>query len=164
MDIFRNTEGNGCGSTENLLEFRPIRSSMRSMFISVVGVWIFTQLLIPPSCLAHPVQDRCPDNAPSAQTTNGTVCGIELPGFKQSAFLGVPYAQPPIEDLRLRHAVPYNHSYSAFPAVAQPPSCPGYAGFDVGIGALSEDCLYLNIVGPSMKGNLSQRALPVLVW
>ncbi|RHZ43282.1 uncharacterized protein CDV56_101455 [Aspergillus thermomutatus] len=77
-------------------------------------------------------------------------------------FWGVPFAQPPVNDLRLRHPVPYNKRYKAYPATSQPANCPGYAGFDVGIGRLSGDCLYLNVVVPD-NASLHGR-LPVLVW
>lgn len=111
--------------------------------------------------------------SPTATTINGTVRGIHLPTFNQDAFLGVPFAQPPTGDLRLRHPVPYETKYHAYNATTLPPSCPGYAGFDVGIGPLSEDCLYLNIVRPQLSQPIrprggrpapTQQKLPVLVW
>lgn len=104
---------------------------------------------------------RCPQDSPTARTKNGTLRGVHLPSFSQNAFLGVPFAQPPVNDLRLRHPVPYNKRYRAYPATAQPASS-GYAGFDVGIGPLSEDCLYLNVLVPDDAS--PKERLPVLVW
>ncbi|KAJ5632771.1 lipase 4 [Penicillium lividum] len=104
----------------------------------------------------------CPSGSPAAKTGNGTVCGVHLPLFSQNTFLGVPFAQPPLKSLRLKHPVSLNSSYDSYAADAQPPSCPGYAGFEVGIGTLSEDCLYLNIVAPDM--HYYGAGLPVLVW
>lgn len=103
------------------------------------------------------------EGSPVAKTQNGTVYGIHLPTFSQDAFLAVPFAKPPVGDLRLRHPVFYNTAYTAYEATSQPPSCPGYGGFDVGIGQLNEDCLYLNVVAPSGAAK-SARKLPVLVW
>lgn len=105
----------------------------------------------------------CHGGSPSVKTNNGTVCGLYVSQFAQDVFLGVPFAQPPVEDLRLRHPKSYNTTYSNYDATTQPPSCPGYAGFDAGIGPLSEDCLYLNVVVPENTIEQQQR-LPVLVW
>ncbi|KFY98099.1 hypothetical protein V498_01652 [Pseudogymnoascus sp. VKM F-4517 (FW-2822)] len=105
----------------------------------------------------------CKEGSPAIETQNGTICGAHLSTFSQDAFLGVPFAEPPVGNLRLRHPVSYNKTYTAYDATSQPSSCPGYAGFDVGIGPLNEDCLYLNVVGPSGVFR-SKRKLPVLVW
>lgn len=42
------------------------------------------------------------DYRPTVSIKNGTVTGAYLPTFDQDAFLGVPFAQPPVGDLRLR--------------------------------------------------------------
>ncbi|KAH8892227.1 alpha/beta-hydrolase [Thozetella sp. PMI_491] len=104
----------------------------------------------------------CSKGHPTAVVRNGTLRGLNLPGYMQDLFLGVPYAEPPIGDLRFRHPVPYqSHWVGARDATVRSPSCPGYAGFDIGL-SLGEDCLTLDIVRP--EGTATGSKLPVLVW
>lgn len=97
-----------------------------------------------------------------AHTKNGTYEGVHSPSFNQDFFLGVPYAQPPVNDLRLRQPQPLNTSFKATkPAKAYSPECIGYGSDDIGY-AHSEDCLYLNVIRPS---NISTSTpLPVAIW
>lgn len=72
--------------------------------------------------------------APQVTIQNGTLEGFHLPAFKEDVFLGVPFAAPPVDNLRLRHPVPYENAWSGIrEATVRSPSCPGYAGFDVGL-------------------------------
>ncbi|KAF6790735.1 carboxylesterase family protein [Colletotrichum sojae] len=102
------------------------------------------------------------DSRPVAHIRNGGVRGLNLPFYKQDLFLGVPFAKPPVGDLRFRHPVPYRSRWNGSrDATVCSPSCPGYAGFDIGL-SLGEDCLTLDIVRP--EGARNSSALPVLVW
>ena len=47
-----------------------------------------------------------------ATVKNGTYSGVSLPNFDQEVFLGVPLAQPPVVDLRLRQSIALNASFS----------------------------------------------------
>lgn len=78
-------------------------------------------------------------------------------------YKGVPFAQPPIGDLRWREPQPAEHWTGVRPADKFAPACmqtgvsmPGEAAPTV-----SEDCLYLNIWAPA---NGSSAPLPVIVW
>lgn len=95
---------------------------------------------------------------PTAQTRNGTYRGVHLPSWDQDAFLGVPYAQPPVGDARFRWPRSLNESFEGTrEATIQGYSCMQYRGnFN-----MSEDCLNLNVVRPAGYDNES---LPVLVW
>ncbi|KFZ00544.1 hypothetical protein V500_01023 [Pseudogymnoascus sp. VKM F-4518 (FW-2643)] len=100
--------------------------------------------------------------APQVNIRNGTLEGFRLPAFEEDVFLGIPFAAPPVDNLRLRHPIPYQSAWSGVrDATVRNPSCPGYAGFDVGL-ALGEDCLTLDIVRPS--GTDPDDKLPVFVW
>jgi hypothetical protein len=103
-----------------------------------------------------------PPHNPQVEIKNGTLRGLYLPAFDEDLFLGVPFASPPIGDLRLRHPAPYDeHWQHVRDATRRSPSCPGYAGFDVGL-VLGEDCLTVDIVRPA--GTSHKDKLPVLVW
>jgi para-nitrobenzyl esterase len=99
----------------------------------------------------------------SERTLVRTISGT-LRGFSATAdtwqFLGVPYAQPPIGDLRWKSPQPALTWPGIRDAIAwgsQAPQNPTYQAF--GEGGMSEDCLYLNITTPKNAANL-----PVMVW
>ncbi|GAB7359748.1 hypothetical protein MBLNU230_g6920t1 [Neophaeotheca triangularis] len=95
---------------------------------------------------------------PTAQVKNGTVQGRHSPEWSQDFFLGIPYAQPPLGELRFRWPQPMNSSFDGtFDATEYGYSCYQYdTNFD-----LSEDCLTLNVVRPD---GYEDQSLPVLVW
>lgn len=98
---------------------------------------------------------------------NGTLVGIRNPTYNQDFFLGVPYASPPVGNLRLRKPVPpeswdgtrVSNTYSNW-CLGVDINLPGFSQNVT--GPMSEDCLYLNIVRPA---NVSPTAkLPVMAW
>ena len=105
-----------------------------------------------------PKQDTKP---PTIKIKNGTVEGIHSTNYNQDYFLGIPYAQPPIGDLRFRVPQPIKTPWSTtFSARKYSPACIGY-GSDQWPYEISEDCLYLNIVRPS---GYEGEQLPVAFW
>ncbi|CAN8096672.1 unnamed protein product [Discula destructiva] len=96
-------------------------------------------------------------SAPLVTTKNGTYQGRYLGEWNQDLFLGMPYAQPPLGDLRFRRPQSINTSFSGVREASEYGySCMQYhTSFN-----LSEDCLNINVIRPS--GNYSK--LPVLVW
>ena len=96
--------------------------------------------------------------SPTVTVKNGTLRGLHSSEWRQDHFLGIPYAQPPVGDLRFRWPRSLNTSWSdAFDADRYGYSCYQYnTNFN-----LSEDCLTLNVVRPAGYGN---QTLPVLVW
>lgn len=94
---------------------------------------------------------------PQAKTLNGTYQGRYLDAWDQDAFLGIPYAQPPLGSLRFRWPQNINTSFDGVrDASNYGYSCMQYkTNFN-----LSEDCLTLNVIRPSGKHD----KLPVLVW
>lgn len=64
---------------------------------------------------------------PTARTLNGTYAGRYLPKYDQDVFLGVPYAQPPLGDLRFANPRSLNTSFpGARNATEYAPECVGY--------------------------------------
>ena len=86
--------------------------------------------------------------------------------FGARAWMGVPFAAPPVGELRWRAPQPPARSAAVTETLAAGPMCPQFAsilsGDDLGAEpavAGNEDCLYLNIWSPP-----NARDLPVMVW
>lgn len=101
---------------------------------------------------------------------NGSVIGAYNPTYHQDLFLGIPYATPPVGQLRFARPQPLNQSWSE-PRIAQQysPFCfgvsVGLTGFDQKTITYdeSEDCLSINVVRPSGM-HPDGSGLPVLAW
>src|ERR1039458_5950975 len=99
--------------------------------------------------------------SPKTPTESGAISGVPESGL--SVYKGVPFAAPPVGDLRWRpptHVAPWTGTRKAD---AFAPAC-----MQVGVSmpgemppAVSEDCLYLNIWTPA-KGTHERQA--VIVW
>jgi carboxylesterase type B len=64
-------------------------------------------------------------SAPTVILKNGTYGGIHDLAFNHDIFLGIPYAQPPVGNLRLRVPEPVNETWTETrQAVAYGKSCP----------------------------------------
>jgi carboxylesterase type B len=148
---------------------------------------LFTRYLIPLSLLACQVEpSSCPSPAPTAPTAtvrNGTLQGVRSAEYEQDFFLGIPYAQPPLGNLRFSAPRSLNSRWPGTKdAVEYSPECVGYGvgpssllyqwminllsniqikSDDTGYSS-SEDCLTLNIVRPA--GVKDNSDLPVAVW
>jgi carboxylesterase type B len=95
---------------------------------------------------------------PTAKTINGTYEGSYLPSWDQDAFLGIPYAQPPVGQLRYRWPQSINTSFDGIHNATQY----GYSCLQYNSAfSLSEDCLTINIIRPA---GVPKKPLPVLVW
>ncbi len=73
-------------------------------------------------------------------------------------WLGIPFAQPPVDELRWRAPQPEQSWEGARAATGFADACPQFDRADAVIG--NEDCLYLNVWRPQTQ----QRDLPVYVW
>ncbi|MBA3340380.1 MAG: carboxylesterase/lipase family protein [Gemmatimonadaceae bacterium] len=104
-----------------------------------------------------------PQSGPIVRTRSGTIEGVRKNNL--STFKGIPYAAPPVGDLRWREPQPAAAWRGVRKADAFGNACiqePGLSLKNGGDpGPLSEDCLYLNVWTPAP--NASAR-LPVMVW
>lgn len=114
---------------------------------------------------------------PSASIDSGPVIGTQTlvagSDVTVKQYLGIPFAQPPIGDLRFRPAQEVDSWTDPYEATEQPPACMQVHGRDdsptTELAQLlfnnppppseSEDCLYLNVYAPA-----DAEGLPVLFW
>ncbi|RLP52470.1 MAG: carboxylesterase family protein [Ketobacter sp.] len=89
-------------------------------------------------------------------TTYGTLAGKDL--GEVNAFLGIPYAQPPVGDLRWADPQPAQPWEGVRPAKLKGDACTQY-GSGLPIVGSDEDCLTLNIWTPNTPG-----PHPVMFW
>ena len=108
----------------------------------------------------------CSRPAPTViQTDSGTVAGRALDsGVK--AWLGIPFAKPPVRELRWKEAQPISWK-GVYNADRKMPECiqvlrPHNINHYFGEEATSEDCLYMNIWAPPDAASTSR--LPVIVF
>lgn len=94
-----------------------------------------------PSCAAGTV----------VQTSNGPVCGVVASGLDE--WLGIPYAAPPVGNLRWRAPQPHADWATPLEATQEESPCPQGTTTD-------ENCLFVDVLKPADAGSGS---LPVLV-
>jgi len=97
------------------------------------------------------------------RTTSGPLRGVARTDGG-AEFLGIPYAQPPVGDLRWREPVPVKpwttvRTAGSFGAPCAQPLIADWNRHDA--EAAEEDCLYLNVMTPVWP---AKQPLPVMLW
>lgn len=112
--------------------------------------------------LIQPSSAADPSAPPSVSTASGPIQGVWKQQGRVAAYLGVPFAQPPVGARRFEKAVPATPwSPQTLQATRFQPACMQQGKPPAEIG-LSEDCLYLNIYAPQAQHRGSAR--PVMVF
>ncbi|XP_013381889.1 acetylcholinesterase-like [Lingula anatina] len=100
-------------------------------------------------------------------TDNGALQGATetVQGRRVDVFLGIPFAKPPVGDLRFRLPEPAENWEGVKDATAFGPACmqigPNPYGFP-DVKTISEDCLTLNVFVPGSTNSSNNKA--VMVW
>jgi para-nitrobenzyl esterase len=101
---------------------------------------------------------------PVVRTDKGMVRGYLRDGVYR--FLGIPFAAPPVGDLRWRPPEQAARWDGVRAATKFAATCAQVTTLGVFAGPANsnEDCLYLNVFTPSLRHGPKAAALPVLVW
>jgi para-nitrobenzyl esterase len=123
--------------------------------------WIVALLALTLSSLAHTGAGAAARSGPVVRIDTGRVQGAVTHGVQ--AFVGLPYARPPIGDLRWRPPQPPASWGNVRAATAFAPACPqrGVSMPGEPQPRTREDCLYLNVWTPARA---TGKPLPVIVW
>ena len=105
---------------------------------------------------------RPPGTLETPRLDSGPISGSCRDGIWQ--YLGIPYAAPPVGELRWKEPQPVAAWEEVRPCNEYGPSCPqieeDWTG-KLAQGKMSEDCLYLNVWTPAESPD---ERLPVMVW
>jgi para-nitrobenzyl esterase len=103
-------------------------------------------------------------SAPVVNTDKGAVRGYVDNGV--NVYLGIPYAAPPVDNLRWRPPQPTNRWKDTLDATEFANTCPQVTelGAFAGPTSTTEDCLYLNVFTTGQSHGSRGRGKPVIVW
>lgn len=122
-----------------------------------LAVLFATLVLGPPAAFSQ--QAACSPST-TVNAPAGSLCGTTSNNV--TAYLGIPFAQPPVGNLRWKNPQPLLPWSGTFQAIQAPNSCPQPSSKGSCSPNQTEDCLYLNIWVPA--GATPNSKLPVMVF
>src|SRR5215471_20612922 len=133
---------------------RVARWARRSILVAVLALAV-----VPASASAGAAGSHA--GALTVDTDRGLVRGRMVGATTE--FLGVPYAAPPVGDLRWRPPQPHARWAGVRDATSFGAHCAqGPSAF--GVASASEDCLFLNVFAPARRGDDVEHGAPVMLW
>jgi len=121
----------------------------------------------------YQTEPRSIDQASKVQISSGTLVGFS-DSYDTYAWIGIPYAQPPIGNLRWRAPQPVKAWSTTFDAIEYGNPCVQFSSPLAGVEGENgqvvgdEDCLSLNVWAPksalSGSGGSAVKKLPVMYW
>ena len=154
-------------------------------FLSWIALLILCGIVLwiswPPVRLIPAVQAKNPAKTDLIHVTQGDLIGVVTEDKEVEVFAGIPYAKPPVGDLRWKepqsadawegileadHFAPMSMQVQNLPIYNSLAQIIGYHDYQISLKdnyrePVSEDSLYLNIWRPAQK---TDQALPVLVY
>jgi para-nitrobenzyl esterase len=128
-----------------------VLGSVRRLFVCATAAFALVAICFATSAFAGVIP-----------TNNGPVRGTDTPAMKE--YLGIPYAAPPVGDLRWRPPQPHARWHGPLDATHFGNHCPQPAS-PFGIKSDTEDCLFLNVFVPNNgPGKGHTKNLPVMFW
>lgn len=112
----------------------------------------------------------CAANAatdPLVTTKSGDVLGARLKshlGSTYFSFKGIPYAEPPLGDMRFRSPQPHGGWTGVRKAKVHGNKCLQFNFFNPGVVEGAEDCLFANVYTPELPSEDDTPDLPVMVF
>lgn len=136
----------------------------KTLAVAVAAAWLFSPaVMTEQNHVAYAAETQAAvSQSVLANTENGQVRGFMANGI--SYYRGIPYAKPPVGELRWRPPVKADNWQGVLDAAQYKSEAAqtDYLGVFATAGG-SEDCLYLNVAVPNKKPGDPEK-LPVFVW
>ena len=116
----------------------------------------------------------CTQGNPVLSISGGKILGVPSDSAGVLVYKGIPYAAPPVGDLRWKKPQPVqswdtvmvadHYGHIAMQDALDPSSFYVKEFYQDGLPAMDEDCLYLNVWAPAKTVGKTDAGLPVAMW